>query len=479
VYQLTHEVTGVSGVTRLSPAFSVAAGTGAIAYNTFRRNGYEIHLIAPALARAGTPVDASPVAQAASTPTEDGDGEIAAVPPLPRFAQKGAASAKSKRYQPALSLEAIGTPYFSAGSGSFGGQFQGGASLLFGDLLGDRRLLTAVHVSSRLDESAFGAVYVDRTSRWTWGLAVDQEPEIRLRTTGLTADPSRQGVFIRDRERRLRTYRHAGAFVAYPLNRSQRVEFSAGLRHIAFDNEQTRESIAALTGRVLDERSQPLDRVPSIGLVEAGVALVGDTTVFGATGPMMGTRYRFQVTPATGGMSYTSVLADYRRYVMPIRPYTFAFRVLHSARYGVDATDSRLREAYLGSSSFVRGYGAGAVVRSECRGSTSNCPALNRLLGTGLLVAKFEVRVPLLSTMSSRVRYGPIPADAFVFADAGRAWGGEQRFGPGGTEPIVVRSFGAGIRVNAIGMILELAAVRPMDLNRSAWTYAFSVRPGF
>ena len=120
---------------------------------------------------------------------------------------------------------------------------------LLGDLLGDRRLMTAVHVSSRLDESAYGAVYVDRTSRWTWGLTVDQEPEVRLRTTGLTADPSREGVFIRDRERRLRIYRHAGAFVAYPLNRSQRIEFSAGLRHIAFDNEHTKESVAALTGR--------------------------------------------------------------------------------------------------------------------------------------------------------------------------------------------------------------------------------------
>ena len=479
VFQLTHEVTGVSGVTRLSPAFSVAAGTGAIAYNSFRRSGYDIHVIAPALASAGTRIDALPVAQAAPVPAEDGDGEIATVPPLPRVAQRGAVAGKSARYQPALSLEAIGTPYFSAGSGSFGGQVQGGASLLFGDLLGDRRLMAAVHVSSRLDESAFGAVYVDRTSRWTWGLTVDQAPEVRLRTTRVTADPTRDGVVVRDRERWLRTYRHAGAFVAYPLNRSQRVEFSAGFRHIAFDNEMTSESLSALTGRVLDERSQPFGDMASIGLVEAGVAVVGDTAVFGATGPMIGTRYRFQVTPATGGMSYTSVLADYRRYMMPIRPYTFAFRLLHSARYGGDAADARLRETYLGSSAFVRGYGANSVVRSECRGSSSDCPALNRMLGIGLLVAKFELRVPVLSAMSSRVRYGPIPADAFVFADAGRAWGGELRFGPTGTEPILVRSLGAGVRVNAIGMILELAAVRPLDLNRSGWTYAFTVRPGF
>jgi len=67
----------------------------------------------------------------------------------------------------------------------------------------------------------------------------------------------------------------------------------------------------------------------------------------------------------------------------------------------------------------------------------------------------------------------------FLFADAGRAWGGEERFGSGGTGGILVRSFGAGVRVNALGMILELATVRPLDLQRSAWTYAFNVRPGF
>ena len=478
VFQVTHERTGVSGVTRLSPAFSVASSTGAIAFTRFRRSAYEIHVVPAAEARAGVPFDASVPASTASSAPVSADA-IDPVPPLPVTDTTAGAAGNGSRYRPALSLEAIGSPYFSAGGGSFGGQFQGGASLLFGDLLGDRRLFTAVHLSSRLDESAFGAVYVDRTSRWTWGIALDQEPEVRLRTTGIAPHPSRDRVFVRERERRLRTYRHAGGFIAYPLNRSQRVEFSAGVRHVSFEHERRTETITPLTGRVLDEDSQQLPAGSDIGLVEAGVALVGDTAVFGATGPMLGTRYRFQVTPAAGGMSYTGVLADYRRYLMPVRPYTIAFRLLHSGRYGGDATDARLREAYLGSSSLVRGYGAGAVIRSECRGSSSDCPALNRLLGTGLLVAKLELRVPILSAMSSRVRYGVIPADAFVFADAGRSWGGEERFGSGGTGGIFVRSFGAGVRVNALGMILELATVRPLDLNRSGWTYAFSVRPGF
>ena len=64
-----------------------------------------------------------------------------------------------------------------------------GASLLFGDLLGDHQLLTAAHISSRLDESAVGAMYVNRTSRWNWGVSLEQTPDVRVRTTGAEIDP--------------------------------------------------------------------------------------------------------------------------------------------------------------------------------------------------------------------------------------------------------------------------------------------------
>jgi outer membrane protein assembly factor BamA len=214
-------------------------------------------------------------------------------------------------------------------------------------------------------------------------------------------------------------------------------------------------------------------------MVETGLAFVGDTAMFGATAPILGSRYRFQIAPAVGGLTYTSMLADYRRYLMPIRPYTLAIRVLHAARYGGDADDFRLRETYLGSSSLVRGYGAGVVARSECRGGTADCPALNRMLGTGVLVTKLELRVPVVGALSSRVRYGSLPMDAFVFADAGAAWGGQAQFGPGGAGRALIRSVGAGVRINAMGVILEVGTTRPLDLRRNRWSFEFNLRPGF
>ena len=152
--------------------------TGAIAFSVFRNTGYEVHQLAAA-ETAGTPVDMSlgvVRSRRQRSPADGCDRAGAAA------AGAGARSAPGERtYQPRLSLEGIGSPYLSAGGGPLGGYVSGGASMLFGDLLGDHQLLTAVYVSSRFDESAFGAMYVNRASRWNWGLSIDQSPDLRVR----------------------------------------------------------------------------------------------------------------------------------------------------------------------------------------------------------------------------------------------------------------------------------------------------------
>ncbi len=478
MYQVTHVDTGVSGVTRLSPALSIASRAGAMAFSVFRGNGYDIHTLSSESALAGTPIPTvSAPAPAAVASADDG---IDPVSPLPTTADGDTPPFERRRYRPKLSLEAVGSPYFSAGGGSFGSYVQGGASFLFGDLLGDKQMLTALHVNSRLEESAFAVLYVDRTSRWTWGLTGEQTPEVRVTASTLRIGSDGESTLTRDRERHVWTHRHAAGFVAYPVSRTQRIELSAGVREISFDREARTEVFSTKTGKLLEEHTQPLPGDPFLAHGEVGVALIGDRTLFGATGPLLGSRYRFQVTPAFGGLRYTSVLADYRQYIMPVRPYTVALRLLHSARYGRDADSERLREAFLGSSSLVRGYGVNTVARSECRDGSGDCPALNALLGTGLLVAKIELRVPVLSAFSSRIHYGTLPMDAFVFADAGTTWGGNQHlFGPLDGGRAVIRSVGAGARLNAMGLVLELAMARPLDLRRTGWSFGFNLRPGF
>ncbi len=477
LFRVTDVETGVSGVTRMSPVLSVASGTGALAFSVFRHSGYEVHTIASADLVAGTAVEEAGALDDV-VPSGAAAFDILPAPPLPAMP---AAARVQQAYRPRLSLEAVGSPYFSAGGGPYGSYVSGGASLLFGDLLGDQQLLTSVHLSSRFDESAFGALYVNRRSRWNWGVTLEQIPQLRLRTNGIRASPDNERAITRDRERMIWTNRHLGAFAAYPLNRARRVEISAGFRQIAFARERRTEIVSRVTGMLVGQDTVPLPPEPSVGLADAGVALVGDTSIFGATGPMLGSRYRLQTDANIGGLSYATVLADYRRYMMPFRPYTVALRVVHFGRYGGDAGDFRLRDAYVGSPTLVRGYGPGTVARSDCPGGSADCPMLNALLANRVVAAKLELRVPLWSTItsSSRVRYGPLPVDAFLFADAGAGWGGDQRFGPGGSDGRIVRSAGAGIRVNAFGLIVEMAAVRALDLKQAGWTFGFGLRPGF
>ncbi len=471
-FQVTEVATGVSGVTRLSPALSIAASSGRLAYSVFNRGGYEIHTLEPGSALEGQPL-------AASLPPVSAIGEEAddlAVPQLPAVVDPER-HGDGRRYQPRMGLEAFGMPYFSAGGGAFGSSVQGGSSFLFGDLLGDRQLFAAVHLSSLFDESAFTATYLDRGSRWNWGLAFGQIPQVGFSRSPVEIGNAGSDTLLRTRERRVWTERAITAFTAYPLDRWRRIEFSVGARQNLFEGERETDVISSVTGRLVETRPGDVPTVEPLTVASASVALVGDTAVWGGTGPVLGSRYRYQVSPAGGGTSYVNVLADYRRYLMPVKPYTVALRILHSARYGPGKDDPRLLDNYLGSSSLVRGYSGTRVVQSEC--SSNECAALDSLLGTGVLVSKLELRAPLLSVFSSRMRYGAIPLDMFAFADAGTTWGG-----PGGPRLTTmsrtwIRSVGGGVRANAMGVVFDFDVERALDLRDSGWRFAFNLRPGF
>jgi hypothetical protein len=102
------------------------------------------------------------------------------------------------------------------------------------------------------------------------------------------------------------------------------------------------------------------------------------------------------------------------------------------------------------------------------------------MLGTGVLVGKLEVRAPLLSAFSSRFHYGALPLDLFAFADAGTTWGAVgQRFGVNTMASLLIRSVGGGVRANAMGLVIDAAAERPLDLRQRGWHFSVNIRPAF
>jgi outer membrane protein assembly factor BamA len=214
-------------------------------------------------------------------------------------------------------------------------------------------------------------------------------------------------------------------------------------------------------------------------VAEIGAALVGDTAVFGPTGPLLGTRYRLEGAPAAGGLSYTRVLADYRRYVMPVRPLSLAVRVLHSGRFGPDGDDPRLLSSFLGSQYLVRGH---LQDLSRCQATFARVCG-DDLLGSRMLVGNLELRFPIWGLLSRELKYGPVPADGFVFADGGLVWA-RAGVGAGLADPTRwhrrgISSLGGGVRVSAGGLPVEIAAIRALDGPAPRWLFDLGFRVGF
>ncbi|MCX6572824.1 MAG: hypothetical protein NTX99_02420, partial [Candidatus Aminicenantes bacterium] len=57
-----------------------------------------------------------------------------------------------------------------------------------------------------------------------------------------------------------------------------------------------------------------------------------------------------------GEVTLSTLIADYRRYFMPVKPFTLAFRAMHMGRYGKNAEDNRFYPLYIGYWDMLRGY---------------------------------------------------------------------------------------------------------------------------
>ena len=467
---------GVTGLADTSPALSVAHNVDALAFTVYNAGRYEVQVYRGRQAMAGVPVLARWARDV--RPLPPGGRVDAVVDGLLAPSQEKAAEVAMavKPYEPNLSLEAIGQPYLSSGGGPFGTFVRGGGSLLFGDLLGERKLAAALQVGNRLRDFAMAVRFLNQERRLNWGALAELEPALRrVPSRHLTEFDGAQAMTLESEYLQRIQGRIAGV-LAYPLNRAQRFELTAGVRHARFLTEVRSRTVSLETGRTVSETRQAGTAGEPATMGEVAAAFVGDTSIYGPTGPILGSRYRFEVAPAVGGLSFTRVHADYRRYLMPFRPYTIAARVMHTGHYGRDAHDPRLVPTFLGSRYFVRGYNWSAL---KCEwDAAGQCSALEELLGSRLVVGNLEVRVPLFGLASRDLTYGPLPLEAFVFADSGLVWS-RGRDGTNPTTRRFVNSVGAGIRLNAGGLPFELGVVRALDEPARGWSFDFGFRTGF
>ncbi len=480
-YQVTDLATGVSGITSISPSLTVARNE--VVFSVYEEGQNHIYSLTGDR-MAGVPlVEPTGRLRAATLPPFDRpEGEVAGFESQPNVGLPEAKTFETKDYKPKLSLDYIGQPTLTVGADRFGGFAGGGVSFLWSDMLGDQSLGAVAQVQGSFQD--FGAIvgYENRKHRWAWGGTLAQIPYLTGSFASGTTTIGGQTVLADQAELFRETDRAASGYVAYPFSQVQRVEVGLAARNISFGRE-IQTQYFDLAGNFLGQDKQKLDAPSGLTFGEATAALVYDSAVFGPTSPVLGRRYRFEVTPTFGQLHFTGVLGDVRQYFMPFRPVTLAGRLLHYGRYGGNSADDRLTQLFIGYPNLVRGYDVNSFDASECGNDPKTCPVFERLLGTRLAIANVEVRVPLFALFGAgRRMYGPLPAELVGFYDAGVAWTAQDKaklLGGGGTRD-VVSSVGYGLRINVLGFaVVEIDRVKPHDRPQKGWMWIFNFSPGF
>jgi Tol biopolymer transport system component len=533
LFRVTHLKTGVSGITALSPAMSVAQDRGSMMVSVYADDQYTgVRL--PQDAVQGTPVqgasaeaEGAPFRPSADTTAADTSGVASAggpphaaiLPPYGAHSEglvaSGLGDARSglpdpstdyttEDYDPTLSLEGIAPPRVGASvGGPFGGGVSGGVAFQFGDMLGHQSLIAAIQAQGTFRDIGGGVSYMNRRNQLNWGGSLSHTPivfqanTIRL-TPGAAASVVRR-AFITS----------ASANASYPLSTTRRFEFSAGatrygygvnVRELGFNSDL---SLGELNEILEDENAgfRFADERDTEYLASASAAYVRDFSTSGLTGPIRGGRWRLEVSPTLGTQSFLTGRADVRRYFRAA-PFTFALQALHVGNYGAEFQNDTglggIGNEYIGypySQGFVRGYNVREIAEgiretgrcTEVQANASRCAELERLFGTRALTTRAEIRVPLLGPERlSLIPFQYLPTTLAVFTDAGVTWTNEE--GPdfttfddastSTTSPVV--STGVAARFNVLGsLLLEMYYARPFQRTDRTWEWGLRISPGF
>ncbi len=434
VAQITKVQTGVSGITELAPALSVASRTGEIAFTLFEDDKYGIYTL-PATA------SGPPVATTAAVETP----RAALLPPLRATGSEitqylvnptdGLPPSTTKfdvrPYDPKLRLAYIGPPTIGAGVGQNGFGIGGSVAAMFSDVLGEQNVgftfqgggSSGGSIGDQLGGEVF---YLNQKNRINWGADLLHIPYTSTRTgydqQVINVDGKQYLADIYQQLRQVQKVSEVTGLTQYAFSKTRRIEGSAGYQRYAFKQEL--ETLVYVGSDLIDREVERLPGSFALNLWKAGTAFVGDSSTFGFISPVRGTRYRYEIEHLDGDLQFETALADWRRYIF-MRPVTFAMRGLFYGRFGAGAEDDRISDLSIGNGSLVRGYETYSASLSECNPApgAANCPVFDRLFGSKVAIGSVEVRAPLFGTKDfGLINAAFLPTEMMAFADVGAAW---------------------------------------------------------
>jgi Tol biopolymer transport system component len=498
LFQVTNLFTGVSGIAGISPAISVAAETGDLAITVYEEDANSIYLLEDPDVLVGGPVYGDFAIDPAALPpsdrlTDDVPSLLAnAFYGLPRDRE----SFEMSDYKPKFALDYIGQPSLAVGADRYGTYIAGGASFFFSDMLGGHNVATAIEIRGSFRDIGGLIGYSNTNKRLNWGVNLQQTPYITAQA--FLFEDSASGALIERTIIQRQTFRQVGTVAAYPLNRAQRLEFNGRFLNIGYATEARDRLFDPISLIQIGEDESDLPAPLDLNLFQASVALVYDNSLFGITSPMLGQRYRLEFGGTYNDLDYVTGVVDYRKYVMPVRPFTLAFRFLHNGRYGPDADTLTLAPLYLGYDGIVRGYEFSSFDFGACaaagglvgEGGIATCAPYDNLFGSKMMLANLELRFPPLGVLGvGDGLFGYLPIEAYIFGDGGLAWYSEDRLAltPGfddrawwdGGESRPVFSMGGGLRMNFFGfLVLGVHYVYPFNRTKGGH-FQFTFIPGF
>ncbi len=499
ITQVTNLQTGVSGITSLSPAFSVAGKADRMVYSAYLADDYNIYGVDSPQVLAGAP-PAENVARLGAgvlPPRERAAETVATLLKQPETGLVSQTNFRSTDYKAKLGLDYVAPVGVGIGYSSFGSMISGGTALSFSDMLGFHNLVLGLQTSTVGDAGNFfrnfaGTVtYLNQKSRWNWGFTGGQVPYLTGDLAQGVVDLGNGQLGLAQQEVTFwQIDRQFAGILQYPFSRAQRIEFTGGYQNIAFAGENRIDVFDPVTGQLLATSKQDIETPSALNMGVFSSALVYDTSIFGGTSPILGQSYRFEVGGTAGSLNFGTLLLDYRRYVK-LGPVTLAGRGLHYGRYGGDSEDPRLSDLFLGYDSLVRGYDPGSIDVSECGPqvtTTGTCPVFDRLVGSRIAVGNAELRLPVLGALGVIPSRSFPPVEVAPFFDVGVAWSRSQKpsflspaFGSSretGRDP--VSSYGVSFRVNLLGFAIgQISLAHPNERPMKNWVWQFSLLPGF
>ena len=492
--KVTNVRTGVSGITDMSPALSVAARTGDLAFSLFEGDNYNIYTLP-----ADTPATPTSLEMPAGTP------RAAILPPLRATGSEITAylanpaqglppkdiAFEYQRYNPDLRLAYLGPPTIGVAVGGNYNAVGGTVSAYFSDILGQHNVGVTFQggggaTENITDQIAGEVSYLNQQRRFNWGGQFVHVPYIipyyDVYNEPIVIDGQTYIAEVYEELREIQTFTNMVGLAQYPFSSTRRVEGSTGYQR--YEDKLESEKFYYVGGQLVDRDSGSLPGGFAIDLWSASAAFVGDSSIFGFISPVRGTRYRYEITALTGDLRFNSALADWRRYWFA-RPVTLAVRGLHYGRYGEDAEDPSLGTLYLGQGSLVRGYESYTFDPAECgQFNGGACPAFDRLVGSKLLAGSVEVRAPLLGVPGyGLINAAFLPTEIFGFADVGAAWTEDEgvtwEYDTETDARVPVLSMGVGLRILLSYIPIEVYAAKPFHRPQEEIVYGFNIVPGW